>query len=277
MSLEVVPMAGRIGAEVHGLDLAKPLDAETVAAVEAALHEHLVLFFPKQRMDEHAHLAFARHFGTPEGKHPFIPHAPGLEEVAVLDAEAGGRADLWHTDVTFAPKPPMGSILHMRTCPAYGGDTMWANMYAAYESLSPAMQKFLEGLSAQHAVTAAAPHVLRKDRFRPRPTGAIELPKSIPTSAHPVVRTHPATGRKALFVNPAWTSHVVELAYAESEALLAFLFEHSTLPENTVRRRWSEGDVGFWDNRCTMHYAIADYGKEPRKIHRVTLQGEVPA
>jgi taurine dioxygenase len=276
MSLEVVPMAGRIGAEVHGLDLAKPLAPETVAAVEAALHEHLVLFFPRQRMDDQAHLAFARQFGTPEGKHPFIPHAPGLEEVAVLDAEAGGRADLWHTDVTFSPKPPMGSILHMRTCPAYGGDTMWANMYAAYESLSPAMQGFVAGLTAHHAVTAAATPVLRKDRFRPRPQ-SVELPKNIPTAVHPVVRTHPRTGRKALFVNPAWTSHVVELAYAESEALLDFLFEHSTLPEHTVRRRWSEGDVGFWDNRCTMHYALKDYGKEPRRIHRVTLQGEVPA
>lgn len=276
MSLEVVPMAGCIGAEVHGLDLAKPLAPETVAAVESALHEHLVLFFPRQRMDDQAHLAFARQFGTPEGKHPFIPHAPGLEEVAVLDAEAGGRADLWHTDVTFSPRPPMGSILHMRTCPAYGGDTMWANMYAAYESLSPAMQTFVEGLTAHHAVTAAATPVLRKDRFRPRPQ-SIEPPKSIPTADHPMVRTHPRTGRKALFVNPAWTSHVVELAYAESEALLDFLFEHSTLPEHTVRRRWSEGDVGFWDNRCTMHYALKDYGKEPRKIHRVTLQGEVPA
>ena len=277
MNLDLRPMAGKIGAEIHGLDLSKPLDAWTRDAIRDALHEHLVIFFPRQSLEPAEHLAFARAFGTPEGKHPFIPHTPEHEEVAVLSAKDGGRADIWHTDVTFSPRPPLGSILNMKLCPSFGGDTMWANMYAAYETLSDAMKRMLEGLTAQHAVTAAAPQVQRKDRNRRIDFDKVKLPDSIPTARHPVVRTHPVTGRKSLFVNPAWTSHVCELHYAESEALLAFLFAHSTLPEHTVRRRWSQGDVGFWDNRCTMHYAIADYGSEPRVIHRVTLSGEPPA
>jgi taurine dioxygenase len=277
MSLDIRPMAGAIGAEIHGVDLAKPLDAGTRDALRDALHRHLVIFFPKQKLEPTDHVAFARAFGEPEGKHPFIPHIPGHEEVAVLSARDGGRADVWHTDVTFSPRPPLGSILHMRVCPDHGGDTLWANMYAAYESLSEPMKRFLEGLTAQHEVTAAARVVQRKDRVRRLEMTKLKLPDDIPSARHPVVRTHPETGRKALFVNPAWTSHVCELAYAESEALLEFLFAHAVLPEYTVRRRWSEGDVGFWDNRCTMHYAIADYGDEPRVIHRVTLRGEVPA
>jgi taurine dioxygenase len=276
MSFEVQPMAGRIGAEIHGIDLSQPLDAATIDRIQETLHEHLVVFFPKQALEPAQHLAFARQFGEPEGKHPFIPHAVGMEEVAVLSAKDGGRADLWHTDVTFSPTPPMGSILHMRLSPPYGGDTMWANMYRAYESLSEPMQRMLEGLTAQHSVAAAAAGVMRKDRFRPREPGKFQLPKDIPSARHPVVRTHPKTGRKALFVNPSWTSHIVELAYAESEAVLGFLYAHSTIPENTVRRRWSQGDVAFWDNQCTMHYAIADYGDEARTIHRVTLKGEAP-
>ena len=277
MTLEIRPMAGKIGAEIFGLDLSKPLDALTRDAVRDALHQHLVIFFPRQSLEPAEHLAFARGFGTPEGKHPFIPHTPEHEEVAVLSAKDGGRADVWHTDVTFSPRPPLGSILSMKLCPDHGGDTMWANMYAAYETLSEPMKRMLEGLTAQHEVAAAAREVQRKDRMRRLEMQKIKLPESLPTARHPVVRTHPVTGRKALFVNPAWTSHICELAYAESEALLAFLFQHSTLPEHTVRRRWSQGDVGFWDNRCTMHYAIADYGAEPRIIHRVTLQGEPPA
>ena len=276
MSLEIRPMAGAIGAELTGLDLAKPLDRATRDAIADALHRHLVIFFPEQTLGPAEHLAFARAFGEPEGKHPFIPHAPESEQVAVLSAKDGGRADLWHTDVTFSPRPPLGSILHMKVCPDHAGDTMWANMYAAYDALSDAMKRMLEGLTAQHAVTAAARVVQRKDRFRHFDTQKIKLPDDIPSARHPVVRTHPVTGRKSLFVNPAWTSHICELAFAESEALLGFLFEHSVQPEFTVRRRWSLGDVGFWDNRCTMHYAIADYGEEPRVIHRVTLQGEVP-
>lgn len=245
MSLEIRPMAGMIGAEMLGVDLAKPLERETVRAVRDALHRHLVIFFPRQTLAPGDHLAFARQFGEPEGKHPFIPHTTEHEEVAVLSAKDGGRADLWHTDVTFSPRPPLGSILHMKLCPSHGGDTMWANMYAAYDALSEPMKRFLAGLTAQHEVTAAARMVMRKDRFRRQDLGKIELPKNIPSAQHPVVRTHPETGRKALFVNPAWTSRVCELAYAESESLLDFLFAHSTLPEFTVRRRWSEGDVGF--------------------------------
>jgi taurine dioxygenase len=277
MSLEILPMAGSLGAEVLGVDLSKPLDAATRDAIAAALHSQLVLFFPKQRLSPAEHLAFASAFGAPEGKHPFIPHAPESEQVAVLSAKDGGRADVWHTDVTFSPRPPLGSILHMKLCPSHGGDTMWANMIAAYEALSEPMKRFLDGLTAQHEVTAAARVVQRKDRFRELDAGKVKLPENLPNARHPVVRTHPVTGRKSLFVNPAWTARICELAYAESEALLEFLFAHAVQPEFTVRRRWSEGDVGFWDNRCTMHYAIADYGDAPRVIHRVTLQGEVPA
>ena len=276
MSLEIRPMAGMIGAEILGVDLRKPLETATRDAIADALHAHLVIFFPRQALEPADHLAFARAFGVPERTHPVIPRAPEHEEVAVLSAKDGGRADAWHTDVTFSPRPPLGAILHMKLCPSYGGDTLWANMYAAYDALSEPMKRFLDGLTAQHEVAAAARVVQRKDRVR-RDLQELKLPLGLPPARHPVVRTHPVTGRKALFVNPTWTSHICELAYAESEALLEFLFTHSVLPEFTVRRRWSTGDVGFWDNRCTMHYAIADYGDEPRIIHRVTLQGEPPA
>jgi taurine dioxygenase len=259
MTLDVRPIAGALGAEILGLDLSAPLGAATVDAIREALHRHLVIFFPRQTLTPAEHLAFARLFGEPEGKHPFIPHIEGFDEVAVISAKEGGRADLWHTDVTFAEQPPLGSILHVQECPEYGGDTLWANAHLAYEMLSPSLQRFLEGLTAVHAISAVA-----------------RIPKDVPSARHPVIRTHPKTGRKSLFVNPTWTFRIAELAYRESEILLDFLFEHATLPEFTCRRRWSRGDLAFWDNRCTMHYALADFGDAPRRIHRVTLRGEKP-
>ena len=274
--LDIRPLTGSLGAEIHGLELRKPLDRETVEALEQALVDHLVIFFPKQDLSPEEHIAFGRHFGELFTDHPaYLPTLEGYPEMVVLSSDSYGQVDIWHTDITISERPPMGSILHMQVCPEYGGDTMWANMYAAYDALSPRMQRYLEGLVAVHDLAGTFRTVLReKSGGIQAPAGGI--PRQLPSAEHPVVRTHPATGRKALFVNPTFTSHIKDLPPAEGDALLAFLYRHSVQPEFLCRRRWSEGDVGFWDNRCTMHYAVADYGKAKRVIHRVTIQGERP-
>jgi taurine dioxygenase len=254
--LDVRPISGALGAEVHGVHLADVDDA-TWAHLLDAWHEHLVLFFPEQHLTPEQHLALGRRFGEPE-IHPYIPKLDADHPEIVVIAtggEVGGRADTWHTDVTFSPTPPMASVLQMALCPPRGGDTMWSNQYLAYESLSAPLRDLLEGLTAVHSA---------------RPFGHPEI-----NATHPVVRVHPVTGRKALFVNRTFTSHFVELRPSESDALLAYLCSWSEQPQFQCRYRWSEGAVGIWDNRCTQHYAIADY-TEPRAIHRVTVLGDEP-
>ncbi len=280
-SFEIRPIAGSLGAELHGLDLRKPLDPETAAAIDKALCDHLVIFFPEQKLDADEHVAFSRSLGEVFTDHPaYLPTLEGHPEVVVLAGQAGGRADLWHTDITINPRPPKGSILYMKETPAYGGDTMWANLYLSYDALSEPMKRLVGDLTSVHDITGGGGlvRVERSDKTVPPNTefektgGAVTLP----TAEHPVVRTHPVTGKKCLFVNPTFTSHIKDVPTAESEAILNFLYAHTVQPEFLCRRRWSQGDVGIWDNRCTMHYAIADYGDSNRVIHRTTLVGDIP-
>ena len=280
-AFEIRPTAGSLGAELHGLDLRKPLDPETAAAIDRALCEHLVIFFPEQKLTADEHVAFSRSLGEVFTDHPaYLPTLDGHPEVVVLAGQAGGRADLWHTDITINPRPPKGSILYMKEAPPYGGDTMWANLYRSYDALSEPMRRYLGELTAFHDIMGkgGAVRVERSDDTPPAETeyaeklGAVTLP----TAEHPIVRTHPVTGRKCLFVNPTFTSHIMGVSTAESDAILGYLYEHMVQPEFVCRRQWSQGDVGMWDNRCTMHYAIADYGQANRVIHRTTLVGDVP-
>jgi taurine dioxygenase len=283
-SLDIRPISGCIGAEIHGLDLHKPVDQATSRALNQALLDHLVVCFPEQKLTPEEHLAFGKALGDPFLDHPaYLPTLPGRPEVVVLSGEEGGRADVWHSDVTISQTPPAGSILSMQTCPTHGGDTQWSNMYAAYDALSDSMKSYLDGLNAFHDLTQTVNRLIRDrsnmDSPKKLTEGDAAAPdtSALPKAVHPVIRTHPETGRKAIFVNPTFTSHILEVPAPESNAILEFLYTHSVQPEFLCRRRWREGDVGWWDNRCTMHYAIADYGDDvTRVIHRVTLQGDKP-
>jgi taurine dioxygenase len=255
VTLEVSPIAGALGAEVRGVGLGR-LTPDEFAAVRAALLDHLVLFFPDQYLDPDEHVEFARWWGGELEIHPFIPKLDDEhQEIVVLDSEKGGKADVWHTDVTFRADPPICSILQMNVCPRVGGDTMWTNQYLVYDALTPPMQELLCGLTAIHSA---------------RPFGHPEV-----TAEHPVVRVHPETGRRSLYVNRTFTERIVQLQPGESAALLDFLYSFSVQPQFTCRYRWSEGAVGIWDNRVTQHYAVNDY-TEPRRIQRITVIGDHP-
>lgn len=254
MTLEVTRLAGALGAEVRGIDLSRAT-ASDAERIRALLLEHAVLFFPGQRLSVEQHVALGRHFGPleahPHLKNPYTQH-PELFELA---ASHGGIADEWHTDLTFLPSPSQLSILHMAKCPPVGGDTMWTNLCAAYEALSAPLRELCDGLSALHDAT---------------PHGQPEK-----MTVHPVVRVHPDTGKRALYVNEHFTRRIVELSAPESEALLGFLTRWVQQPRFTVRYRWTEGAIGIWDNRCTQHFVIADFVGE-RVIQRVTVMGDEP-
>ncbi len=277
-SLDVHPIAGTLGAEIRGLDLSEKLDDERASAVLAALHEHKVIFFRGQDLTPDQQVEFSARLGPVFTDHPaYLPTLEGHPEIVVLEGQKGGRANLWHSDVSISPKPPMGSVLYMKHSPEYGGDTMWADMTAAYDALSDRMKTYLDGLTAVHDLAGTVRNVVReRSQATKSPTGPPPDLSNLPRATHPVVRTHPVTGRKILFVNPTFTAHIEELPAAEGDALLAFLFQHQDQPEFQCRWRWQTGDLAIWDNRATHHYAIADYGDEPRTIHRVTLEGEAP-
>lgn len=253
--MEVRKIAGSIGAEVSGVDLASLSDGRWDELHELWL-EHLVLFFPDHgHLTPEGHLALARRFGDPD-VHTYLPKLDEQHpEIVVLDSSTGVRADFWHTDVAYQPAPPKASILHMVVTPPFGGDTLWSNQYLAYESLSAPIRSLLDEL---HAVHTAASH------------GHPEV-----ASTHPAVRVHPETGRRALFVNGTSTSHFAELARDESDALLAMLLRRCERPELHCRYRWSDGAVAIWDNRCTQHYAVDDYSGL-RIGQRITIAGDVP-
>lgn len=254
MSLDLRPVAGALGAEVHGIRLGE-IDDAGFAEVRAALAEHLVLFFPDQHLTHDEHAAFGARWGEIE-IHPFLAKVDDDHpQIVVLDSETGGKADVWHTDVTFRPDPPICSILQMRICPPVGGDTMWANLQLAYDELSAPIRELCDGLTAIHSAAGFG-----------QPTV---------TAEHPVVRVHPETGRRALYVNPVFTRRIPQLRPAESRALLSYLYEHAVQPQFTCRYRWAEGTVGVWDNRVTQHYAVDDYASQ-RRIERVTVLGDRP-
>lgn len=280
--VEVRPLSGHIGAEITGVDLAGALTDDEVAAVRAALLRWKVVFFRGQQLTPAAQVAVGRRFGDVTPAHPTLAPLDGHPEVLPLDSrayrQAAGNGGIsiesrWHTDVTFTPNPPFASILHGVVVPPYGGDTTWANLVTAYETLSPAIRTLVDGLRAVHRNTL---HFTRPSET------ADELARQFTSTAlsavHPVVRVHPETGERVLFVNPNFTQHIVGLSTRESAALLGLLFEHLSQPEFTVRFRWEEGSVAFWDNRATAHLAPTDLGHLPfdRVMHRITLAGDVP-
>ena len=285
IDLEVTPLSGSIGAAIGGVDL-RNVDDETIAEIRRIWLHRKVVFFPGQHLDEAAHQAFAARFGELTEGHPVIPSVEGFPNVFEIDyskarelyATYGDVASKtqglgWHTDVTFMPRPPAGSILRAVVVPAAGGDTAFSNQQAAFEALSPALQEFLSTLHAVHdgrAQFKAALEQVGSGRWEGE-----EVPEIEPV-VHPVVRTHPETGAKVLFVNPGFTSHIVELTRLESDALLSYLYAHSVRPEFVVRYHWTSGDLGFWDNRATQHSVVGDFGEHHRVIQRVTIKGDAP-
>lgn len=250
----VRPVSGALGAEIFGMDLTDVDDAG-FERIRALLLRYLVIFFPDQsHLTPEAHIALGKRFGEVE-VHPFLPKVEGHPELALIESDKGGKADEWHIDVTFSPNPPVASILHLVTCPESGGDTMWSNQYLAYETLSEPYREMLDGLTAVHVLKA--PEV-----------GEL-------TAEHPVVRVHPETGRRSLYVTRMWSSHIPQLSRHESDTVLQFLFEHSEQPAFNCRYRWQPGAVAMWDNRATQHLAINDYSAY-RKGQRVTILGDHP-
>jgi taurine dioxygenase len=269
--LEVVPLTTVLGAEVSGVALSPGLDAGSVTDLRLALLRHKVLFFRDQSLDPSALSSLARLFGEPTEAHPVEPSVEGHPEVLALDSDEGARADIWHSDLTFQERPPMGALLYAMVVPAVGGDTMWSDMSATYEALSPTLRQFLEGLTASHSPTKAGGYFSQRDAEgdKARRTAAAE------PAHHPVVRVHPETGRRSVFVNPLFTDKIDGLRRSESDALLEIIQQLATAPERLVRWHWREGDVAFWDNRCTMHYALLEFSG-PRRMNRVALHGDRP-
>ncbi len=269
--MEVQPVTAVIGAEVLGADLENLTDSQ-FAEIEQAYTDHLVLFFRDQPpLSPEAHLSFGQRFGELH-IHPIAPGPSGHPEIMTIHADANSKyadGNNWHTDVSCDVEPPLGSCLQLRVLPPVGGDTLFANMYAAYETLSPMMQDFLSDKTAIHE----SEHVYR-GRYADR--GVDDTGKVYPSAEHPVVRTHPRSRRQSLYVNPSFTTKINGLTKAESKAVLQMLFAHQQRPEFQVRFKWSENAIAFWDNRCTQHFAIWDYWPNERLGHRVTVKGERP-
>lgn len=276
MNLHITPLSPALGAIVAGIDLRQPLSDAAQQAIERALLDHQVLFFRDQPITPTQQAAFAARFGDLH-IHPLYPNEPEQPEILVLDTAVTDVRDnaIWHTDVTFLETPALGAVLAAKHLPAYGGDTLWASSSAAFEALSRPLQRLLDGLSASHDFTRSFP----LERFGNTPE-ALEryhaVQRQHPPVAHPVVRTHPVTGRKGLFVNEGFTTRINELEPAESDALLRLLFAHGARPEFSIRWRWQENDVAFWDNRITQHYAVDDYRPARRVMHRATMLGDRP-
>ena len=276
MSLIITPLSPALGAQISGVDLSRDISAEARAAIEQALLIHQVLFFREQPINPQQQANFAAQFGDLH-IHPIYPNVPETPQVLVLDTAVTDVRDnaIWHTDVTFLPTPALGAVLAAKQLPAYGGDTLWASGIAAFEALSAPLKTLLDGLTATHDFTKSFP--LARFGSTPQDLERWEATRRAnPPLSHPVIRTHPVSGRKSLFVSDGFTTRINELSEAESEALLKFLFAHATRPEFTIRWRWQENDVAFWDNRVTQHYAVDDYRPARRVMHRATILGDVP-
>ena len=263
---KVTPLAG---AEIRGVDLSKPLDERTFKEIHAALIDNGVIFFRDQHLTPEQQKAFGRLFGELH-IHPAAPkEVPEHPEILVIHADENSKhvaGENWHSDVSCDLEPPIGSILYMHELPPVGGDTLFASMYAAYDALSEPMKRMLEPLTAMHE----GEHVYR-GRYGVNDTG-----KVFPKAEHPIVRTHPVSGRKALYVNGGFTTRIVQLKRAESDALLHFLYRHVETPEFHCRFRWQVNSVAFWDNRCVQHHAMWDYYPQRRHGHRLTIKGDKP-
>jgi taurine dioxygenase len=264
------PMSPTIGAEIDGIALAEPMDAETFDEVHRALLEFKVIFFRDQDITPQQHVAFAGRFGALE-THPFLPHREGFPEVMVLkkNDRIGGYENVWHSDVTWRLQPSLGSVLLAREVPAVGGDTLFCDMYAAYDGLDDDLRASLDGLRAVHDFTYTFGRIMSAEELAKKR-------EEFPPAEHPVVRTHPETGRKGLYVNAAFTSHIVGMERADSHRLLGRLYRQATIPEYQCRFRWRRHSVAFWDNRAAQHYATSDYYPSPRLMERVTVVGDTP-
>ena len=272
---EVRPVAGALGAEIAGIDLSEELDSDTIAAIRAAWLDHLVIFFRSQCLSPERLLGFARRFGEAI-EYPFIKGIEGFPEitpVVKLEHERVNFGGLWHSDTAYLERPPMATMLIAREVPPFGGDTLFANMYLAYETLSTGLRRLLDGLVAVNSSAKADVTKTREDRLR---DGARTDAKREYTAEHPVVRTHPETGRKALYVNGGHTVRFRDMTEAESAPLLQYMSAHQQRPEFTCRFRWQPGSIAFWDNRCAQHNPINDYHGYRRIMHRVTLAGDRP-
>ncbi len=274
-SIEIRPIAGALGAEIHGVDVSQDLPDHTIADIRRAFLDHLVVFFRDQDINSKQFLAFARRFGTVI-EYPFVK---GLEEeplivpVVKLEHEKVNFGGVWHSDTTYLENPPMGTMLVAREVPPYGGDTLFANQYLAYEMLSDGMKKMLDGLQAVSSSSKAEVSRTREDRIKSSPT---EHSRKEYAVEHPVVRTHPETGRKSLYINTAHTLRFKDMTEEESKPLLNYLHQHQVRPEFTCRFSWQPGSIAFWDNRCAQHNPVNDYHGFRRVMHRVTLEGDRP-
>jgi alpha-ketoglutarate-dependent taurine dioxygenase len=283
-SLTLTPLGATMGTRVEGIHLADDLEAGTVAELRAALVAGKVLVLPDQHLSPDDLVRAGRRFGPLTVAHPVLPPIDaGHPEVLEIDATRSRQDpryrdewenDTWHTDVSFMPDPPLGSLLSGVVIPPTGGDTAWVDLEAAHARLSRPLQALVEPLEAEHDGSAEFAAFLRDDpdggRWAGRRFTVLEPVR------HPVVRVHPESGRRSLFVNPTFTRRIVGLSRHESDGLLSLLHHHATLPEHTFRHRWSTGDVVIWDNRSTMHLGVRDYGDQHRVLHRVTIAGEVP-
>ncbi len=286
--MNVLPLSSAIGAEITGVDLSKPLSETQFEDLSTVFHRYLVIFFPDQHLTTAEHRDFAARFGEldkPIFAPPFeTPAVEGHPEIYQLIKEPDSKGinigGFWHADVTHREKPNLASIAYVREAPAFGGDTLFANLYDAYASLSPGMRKLVESLRAVH--TGAMPYGGKAVRSAPVSRGhapaldafdfeMTEVEHAHIETVHPVIRRHPDTGRKSLYVNRGFTSHFEGWTQAESFPLLNFLFEHAERPEFTCRYRWSAGTIGIWDNRCVLHYALNDYRGQRRVLHRISV------
>ena len=273
-TLSVSPLTPVIGAEIGNIDLSQSLDTRTRQALRELLLEWKVLFFRDQDITTEQHLAFARAFGDLE-VHPFAPHKPSYPEVLAIthDRDNKGKENTWHSDVTWRVEPSLGSVLRALEVPAVGGDTLFADMYAAYEGLSDAVKEKIEGRKALHDFA----HF--RDGMRKRGLSEeqiVAFNRKYPSVEHPVVRTHPETRRKALYVNAAFTQYIVGMDREESDALLKHLYAQAAIPEYQCRFRWQKNSIAFWDNRASQHYAVSDYWPALRRMERVTIIGDRP-
>ena len=271
--IDVNPVSGALGAEITGVDISLPLDAEVVSEIRKALLNHLVIFFQNQVITPQQQLNFAEQFGLtmeyPQLKG--LPECPLVTEVIKLEHETLNFGGVWHSDTTYLQQPPMASMLYAIEIPPYGGDTLFSNQYMAYETLSDGLKKTLSELVAVNTSSKPEVSMTREDRMR---EAGMEL--NILSASHPVVRTHPETVSKALYVNKAHTTHFKDWTELESKSFLDFLFHHQVRTEFTCRFSWEKNSLAFWDNRCVQHNPVNDYQGFRRIMHRVTIAGGKP-
>ena len=272
--MKVIPVSGALGAVIEGIDLTQPVSDAAYREIREVLVEYEVIFFRNQDITPAQQKALADSFG-PLQTHPAYGTVEGFPEIAILEStpDKPTKIEMWHSDMTFRPHPPMGTILRSRIIPEKGGDTLWASMTAAYEGLSAAMKQMLEGLVAVHDFAYGFKESLAEPGGRERLAQALA---DNPPVEHPVIRTHPESGKRVIFVNELFTTHIVGMHRAESDALLGFLYQHIKTPEYSCRFGWEPNCIAIWDNRSTQHKPINDYFPAHRKLERITIDGDKP-